>query len=336
MDGGGRLDQPLMRSGPIAGPRAVEAAGAPFDEPQRPRAENASRRGRPDRFAWLAAYGRWMGRWNARIARLPPPPGFGIAGSVLLLAAALGYGAVAGGHVADIVDWLKDARDQGANAVGFRIAAVSLTGPKEVSREEILTIAGVTGHASLLFLDADAARARLMANPWIADAAVLKLYPDRLQITVTERQAFALWQKDGRVSVIAADGTVLEPFVEDRYLRLPLVVGWGAERQARDFLAIVERYPDIQTLLRASVLVADRRWNLRLNNGIDVRLPETNVEQALDRLVALDREKKLLSRDIVAVDLRLPDRVTVRLSDAAAQAREDALKDKKKKKGGDA
>ena len=159
-----------------------------------------------------------------RIARLPPR-GFGIAASVLLLAATLGYGAVAGGHVAEIVDWLKDARDQAANAAGFRIAAISLTGPKEVSREEVLTIAGVTGHASLLFLDADAARARLMANPWIADAAVLKLYPDRLQITVTERQAFALWQKDGTVSVIADDGTVLEPFVEDRYRGLPL---WSA------------------------------------------------------------------------------------------------------------
>ena len=66
------------------------------------------------------------------------------------------------------------------------------------------------------------------------------------------------------------------------------------------------------------------------------RQPEGNVAQALDRLVALDREKKLLSRDIVAVDLRLPDRVSVRLSDAAAQARDDALKDKKKKKAGDA
>jgi len=175
-----------------------------------------------------------------------------------------------------------------------------------------------------------------LANPWIADAAVLKLYPDRLQITITERQAFALWQKDGRVSVIAADGTVLEPFVENRYLGLPLVVGRGAQRQAKDFLAIVDRYPDIRSAVRASVLVAERRWNLRLSNGIDVRLPEANVEQALDRLVALDRDKKLLSRDIVAVDLRLPDRVTVRLSDAAAQARDDALKDKKKKKAGDA
>ena len=87
----------------------------------------------------------------------------------------------------------------------------------------------------------------------------------------------------------------------------------------------------------ASVLVAERRWNLRLTNGMDVRLPETDLQSALDRLVALDREKKLLSRDITTVDLRLPDRITVRLSDAAAQARDEALKaNAKKKKGGDA
>ena len=59
--------------------------------------------------------------------------------------------------------------------------------------------------------------------------------------------------------------------------------------------------------------MAERRWNLRLTNGLDVRLPEAGVEQALERLVALDREKKLLSRDITSVDLRLPDRVTVPL-----------------------
>jgi cell division protein FtsQ len=323
MDGGGRLDQPLMRSGPDA----AEEIGSPFDAPRRWRVL--------DRLVRRAGSRRRLGRWGSRIAHLPPP-GIGIAGSMLLLAATLGYGAIAGGHVADVAAWLKDARDEAANAAGFRIAAVSLTGPKEVSREEVLTTAGVTGRASLLFLDADAARTRLMANPWIADAAVLKLYPDRLQITITERQAFALWQEDGRVSVIAADGTVLEPFVEDRYRGLPLVVGRGAERQAKDLLAVVARYPDIRAVLRASVLIAQRRWNLRLNNGIDVRLPEGDVAPALDRLVTLDREKKLLSRDIVGVDLRLPDRVNVRLSDAAAQAREDALKDKKKKKAGDA
>jgi cell division protein FtsQ len=325
-----------MRSGPIG-----EGAGTHIDEPHHTRVRDRARRERAGLIAAFASrvtsHARRIARVGVRIARLPPP-GLGLAASLLLLAATLGYGAVAGDHVPAIVEQLKEARDAAANAIGFRIAAISLTGPKEVSREKILAIAGVTTRASLLFLDADAARTRLLANPWIADAAVLKLYPDRLQITITERRAFALWQKNGHVSVIAADGTILEPFIDDRYIGLPLVVGRGAERQADGFLSIVDRFPDIRSALRASILVAERRWDLVLKNGIDVHLPETDVAQALERLVTLDRDKKLLSRDITAVDLRLPDRVSVRLTDAAAQAREDALreKDKKKKKGGDA
>ncbi len=270
--------------------------------------------------------------------RLPPPRGAGIVACVLLLAAALGCGVVEGDHLPALITWAKVVRDATANSLGFRIAAVSLSGEKEISREEILTTAGVTGRASLLFLDARAARARLMENPWIADAAVLKLYPDRLRITITERHAFALWQNNHRVGVIAADGTVLERFVERRYLGLPLVVGQGAQHQAEDFLAIVDRYPDIRSQVRAFVLVAQRRWNLWFANNITIKLPERNVVAALDRLVALDRDKKILSRDITIVDLRLPDRVTVRLSPAAAQSREQALKDseKRRKKGGDA
>src|SRR5262249_5862522 len=199
MDGGGRLDQPLMRSGLQRGPGA-EGVGSPFRAPLRQRVGRRRRRLRFDlecwrdrldrvrSLAWVAAYRQW----TERFARPPPPRGVGIAGAVLFLTLALGYGALIGGHVPAIVDWLKDTRDQAANAAGFRIATVSLTGQKEVSREEVLAVAGVTGHVSLLFLDAEAARARLMANPWIADAAVLKLYRDRLQISVTERQAFAL------------------------------------------------------------------------------------------------------------------------------------------------
>jgi cell division protein FtsQ len=310
--------------------------GAPIDEPDSARVQAKRRRHRKIRTGWFADFCRMSGRWSAKIARIPLPQGVGVAGSILIVGGALAYGAVTGQHVPALIDWLKGARDVTANTLGFSIAKISITGEKEVSREEVLTTAGVTGRASLLFLDADAARAQLMANPWIGDAALLKLYPDRLQITITERQAFALWQKDGRLSVIAADGTVLEPFVENRYLNLPLVVGAGAQREARDFLAVVNRYPDIRSALRASIFVAERRWDLRLTNGIDVELPEANVAEALDRLVVLDHDKKILSRDITTVDLRLPDRVTVRLSDAAAQARDDALQSKKKKKGGDA
>src|SRR5262249_25815695 len=241
-----------------------------------------------------------------------------------------------GDHVPTIIAGIKGAREGIASAAGWGMVWSGVVGNHHVSREEVLATAGITGTTSLLFLDVDQTRERLKTNPWIADATVLKLYPNELQIGVKEREAFALWQKDGHVSVIADDGTVLEPYVAPRLIQLPLVVGQGAQTKAKEFLALLDRYPTMREFVRASVLVGGRRWNLRLKNGIDVRLPESDVAPALERLVALDNEKNLITRDIVAIDLRLPDRVTVRLSEAAAQARIAALKDKQKTMSGNA
>lgn len=262
--------------------------------------------------------------------------GAGVISSALILGGAVGYGVVRGDHVAIVFEGFADARHSVANAAGFRIAEVALSGNRQITREEILAIAGVTGRKSLFFFDVDAARAKLKSNPWIADATVLKLFPDRLQVGITERRPFALWQINGKVSVIADDGTVLEPYVARRFVKLPFVVGRGAQVRAQTFLAQLGQYPAIRDQVRASILVAERRWNLLLANGLDVRLPEKGVTGALQRLATLDGENKLLSRDVVSVDLRLPDRVTVRLSEDAAKAREDALKaaEKAKRKGG--
>jgi len=321
MDGRGRLAQPLTR---LEQTDPGHAAGA---APARPR-RTAKRRTRITRF---------MRNWSMRMADLRLPRWTGAAAAALLILASIGYGAWKGGHFPMIVDALHDARDAAANAAGFRIAAVSLSGEKHVSRGEIFSAAGVTDRASLLFLDVDAARARLKAIPWIAEAAVRKLYPDRLQITVTERDAFALWQRGGNVSVISADGTVVGSLPDWRSAHLPLVVGPGAATRARDFLSLLDAHPEIRQQVRASVLVAERRWNLKLKNGLDVRLPEADVPRALDTLAELDRDKHLISRDITAIDLRLSDRVSVHLSDEAARAREEALKDKTaKRKRGDA
>ncbi|MCK1392742.1 cell division protein FtsQ/DivIB [Bradyrhizobium sp. 1] len=264
------------------------------------------------------------------------PRRVGITMTVLLLIGSCGFGIVKGGHLQDFITAVSDARNAMANSAGFRITSVAINGRKQLSQDEILAIGGVSGRSSLLFLDADIVREKLKANPWIADATVLKLYPGRLMIDITERQAFALWQEAGRLSVIADDGAVLEPYVSRRFLSLPLVVGKGADTQARDFLALLARYPQVNTLTRAAVYVGERRWNLRLKDGLDIRLPEQDVGNALAMLSRLDKEDRLFSRDIVAVDMRLPDRLVVQLSDDAAKAREDLFKDKKKKKAGDA
>jgi cell division protein FtsQ len=253
----------------------------------------------------------------------------------MLLGSAV-LGVIKGGHVDAVLAQIADGRNALANSAGFRITSVVINGRKQLSQEEVLGIGGVNGRSSLLFLDAATVRDKLKANPWIADATVLKLYPGQLQIDLVERTAFALWQQDGRLAVIAEDGAVLEPYVSRRFLSLPLVVGKGAETRARDFLALLARYPQVHSLTKAAVFVGERRWNLRLKDGLDIRLPENEVGNALAALSRIDKEDKLFSRDIVAVDMRLPDRLIVQLSEDAAKAREELFKDKKKKKAGDA
>ncbi len=278
---------------------------------------------------------RALRRWLWALQTLHIPRGAGIAAALTLVLASGAYGAVRGGHLPVIAEQLRDFRDSVANLAGFRITSIALAGERRLTRDDILAAAGISGRTSLLFLDAGEARARLRANPWIAEATVLKLYPGRLHIALTERDPFALWQRDGKVEVIADDGTVVEPYASQPFAKLPLVVGVGAETRAKGFLATLDKYPSIREQLQAAVLVAERRWNVMLKNGIDVRLPETGMEQALDMLLKLDRDNKILSRDIAAIDLRLADRVTVQLSDEAAAARLDALKAKyPKKKGG--
>src|SRR5689334_13253097 len=287
---------------------------------------------------WTRSYEpRWLRvarRLGIRLVNLKIPQGAGASAAAMLLLASASYGAIKGGHGPQILENLQNLCDAAANKAGFRISEVALTGEHEVGRDEILMLAGISNNSSLLFLDAARTRARLLSNPWIAEATVLKLYPDRLRIEIKERKPFALWQKDGRIALIADEGTVLEATAPQRFADLPMVVGTGAEHGAHAFLDLLRRYPDIARATESSVLVAERRWNLHLKNGVEVLLPEIEPGQALRALVELDRSKKLLSRDITVVDLRLSDRVTVRQSDASAAARDQAIKDMEKAKKG--
>lgn len=329
MDGGGRLSRSLSRTRSQSNPQQARAASAA----QRPRARGQE----SARRAGVTVISRQEGpRWISELERRRPR-GFGLAATVVVLLGAVVLGVTKGGHTDDVLGALSDTRNAAANALGFRITSVAITGRKQLTQDEILAVGGVNGRSSLLFLDAAAARDKLKADPWIADATVQKLYPGALQIDITERSPFALWQESGRVSVISSDGTVLEPYVARRFVSLPLVVGKGAETRAKDFLGLLAQYPQVKSQVKAIVFVGERRWNLRLADGIDVRLPEFEVEKALATLSKMDKEIGLFSRDITAIDMRLPDRLTVRLSEEAAKARNDLLKDKKTpKKAGSA
>src|SRR3984893_16508611 len=318
MDGGGRLARSLRSLGPQADLMKAAAIGAAVLLRPRPEREQ-----QPHRL--IALLERYL------------PRRAGIAATVLILLGSTGLGIVKGGHLEQLTSALSDTRNAIAHSAGFRITAVAINGRKQLTQDEVLAIGGVNGRSSLLFLDAALVRDKLKTNPWIGEATVLKFYPGQLKIDIVERSDFALWQQVGRLSVISDDGAVLEPYMSRRFLSLPLVVGKGAETRARDFLALLARYPQVRAATKAAIFVGERRWNLRLKDGLDIRLPENDVGNALAALSKLDKEDRLFSRDIVAVDMRLPDRLTVQLSEDAAKALEDLFKDKKpKKKAGDA
>jgi cell division protein FtsQ len=326
MDGAGRLDRSLGSLRPQTDLKAA-AIGAAILLRRRLGLDRAPARASRER----ARAPHWLIAWLERNL----PNRIGVAATVLVLLASAGFGIVKGGHVEELTSALSDTRNAIANSAGFRITAVAINGRKQLTQDEVLAIGGVNGRSSLLFLDAAAVRDKLKADPWIAEATVLKLYPGQLQIDIVERSAFALWQQDGRLSVISDDGAVLEPYVSHSFTSLPLVVGKGAETRARDFLELLARYPQVSAATKAAVFVGERRWNLRLKDGLDIRLPENDVGKALATLSKLDREDRLFSRDIVAIDMRLSDRLSVQLSEDAAKAREELLK-KPKKKAGDA
>lgn len=245
--------------------------------------------------------------------------------------AAIGIsGLILGDYMSQFRATYGEPRHALARAMGFGISKVTISGIIELHESEILAAAGVSPKISLAFLDAAQARRQLEAMPLISDAAVRKLYPDELTITIVERKPAALWQRHGEVFVIAADGTVIDQMSDERFLRLPFVVGDKANARLKDYAVLLEAAGPLRSRIRAGILVSERHWDLKLDNGVDVRLPERGAAEALQRFAVLERERRLSDKDIISVDMRIPDRVVLQLTEEAGAARAEANKKKPK------
>jgi cell division protein FtsQ len=248
--------------------------------------------------------------------------------AALFLVTGIG-GTVMGDHIAELAGELTAQS-------GLAVREVRITGQSETSELDVLQSLDLPPSASLVTLNVGAARERVQALPWVKSATLRKLYPDALEVTIGERTAFALWRDGDDVSIVDRDGGVITGYVAGRYATLPLVVGKNANKRAAELVDLIGKFPTLQPRVRAAVLVADRRWNLVLESGVEIMLPEEGAKAALDKLAILDKDKAILSRDITRVDLRLSDRVVVALTEEAMQRRKSMLEQRLKnaRKGG--
>jgi cell division protein FtsQ len=191
--------------------------------------------------------------------------------------------------------------------------------PPDLLRQQL----GIGVGTPILAVDPAAAKDRLEALGWIEQASVARMLPDRIQVRLQERQPLALWQSDGHFEVIDSRGGVIEGALGDhpeQYAHLRVVVGDDAPQAAAGLFALLSTEPELSGRVLAATRIGARRWNLYLDNRVEVWLPEHDLLGAWRLLASKARDEGLLERAITLVDLRfVPDRIRLRLDPAALE-----------------
>lgn len=211
--------------------------------------------------------------------------------------------------------------------VGLTVKHVFVTGRGETSKTQVLGAMGVRSGQSILDFDPAQARRHLLQLGWVEMARVERRLPDTILVHLSERQALALWQHKGRHVLIDRGGKPITRQNLARFAHLPVVVGKDAPAAAAALIDMLSQKPALFAHVAAAVRIGSRRWDVRLKNGIKVNLPEIQATDAWDRLAALVDEHRIFERDVAAIDLRLPDRLVLRLTPEAAARKNKNGKD---------
>lgn len=235
----------------------------------------------------------------------------------LLVSTAL-YGLVLGGQATTLVG-------HATGMAGLKVHEVRIKGQLEASERDIIRSLDLKKHASMVLFDAAAARQRIQSMPWVEEVSIRKTYPGSVDIVIKERKPLALWQSGKVVSILDPEGRIITGLEGNKFASLVLLVGDGADLEGPAFLETLSNFTIVESRVRAAVLVAGRRWNLVLDNGLEVKLPESNIELALSRMATLQSDNELFDRDIQTIDLRIPGRMAVRLPETVMEEHKKAF-----------
>ena len=205
---------------------------------------------------------------------------------------------------------------EGVGGAGFTLKRVEITGAQRVSRLAIYNVAFDQDSMAMPLVDLAATRARLLRFGWIREARVSRRLPDTLVIDIVERQPVAIWQNNQQLSLIDADGVVLEPVRIDHMPNLPLVIGPDANRHMAGLGELLQAAPRLRPQIAGATWVGERRWDIRFQSGELLTLPEGDEEarRAIARFAMMDQQDPLLGRGFARIDMRDPRRTYVRIS----------------------
>ncbi|MEZ5921370.1 MAG: FtsQ-type POTRA domain-containing protein [Parvularculaceae bacterium] len=218
----------------------------------------------------------------------------------------------AGGYFAFLGRTIDNTARKVAVGSGLEVRRVLLRGAHQTANDEVVAALGPVIGQSLPHISLNEARARVENLGWIRSAAVTRLYPDTISISVREREPAAVWQIKGDFKLIDDTGAIIRQVGAYEYSNLPLIVGSGAPEAASGILKSIGKHTALQERTYALVRVGERRWNMRLRNNIDIKLPELEYAKAIDDLALLQTAQGTLDQPIEYIDLRDPERMVVK------------------------
>lgn len=223
------------------------------------------------------------------------------------LLAGLGLIATLSGDDPSIFD-----RDRLASSLGFGVEQVALSGHRFTADADLFAALDLDRTRSLVSFDPAATRARFERLPWVQSAEITRVWPGQLNVRVTERAPFAIWEQGTDAYLIDAGGRVLGPVSPAANLELPRLAGEGAPPEAAGLLATLDRHPSLKARLARAERVGNRRWTLVLQGGTQLLLPANGEASALARIAGEPALLSALEKPGHVIDMRAPHRIAVR------------------------
>lgn len=196
-------------------------------------------------------------------------------------------------------------------SVGLKLQNVRLVGVSDIAAPDIKKAMKFTRGQPLALMDLKQVQADIESVGWVKEASVRRQFPGLLIVTVVERPRLAVWQYQGKNSVIDDQGHVIPEAAASKFPELPYIVGEGANEVAPDIIELMQARPALMQKTYALQRVDTRRWNILLKNGAVIKLPALNQDQAMLKLDALIAQQRVLDQGLAEIDLLDPNSLVV-------------------------
>ncbi|MDR1694883.1 MAG: FtsQ-type POTRA domain-containing protein [Lactobacillaceae bacterium] len=221
-----------------------------------------------------------------------------------------------------------------SNKMGWTLDDIIIENRNKTTMKEIKKALGLDRDKNILSIDVSEIKTKLETLPWIKTATVKRGYfPNVIHITLKEKEVESLWQVGGKFHPIDEDGKVINAeYIPTKPIML--IVGKGAPENFKELLQVIKKDEDIFSRIKVANYISGRRWNVVLDNiesGVTIKLPETNIEETWNKLIKINKTRGIFKRKLTIIDLRLPDKVVVKIGKMNPEER-DKLKNTKESK----